>query len=91
MPTTDPGEKRMFASEVRRHHAHVLKRAEHIAEYAAHLLRELHDGRTATADTYAATIDTDIAELRRRLTALDALKQVEFVFDEPDAGREVER
>jgi phage-related protein len=85
MPTADPGEKRMYANEVRRHKNKILALAEHIHEYSLHLLNDAQAGQPSMGESYAMTIASDIAEIRRRMAALDALTEVAFVFaDAPE-------
>ena len=81
MPTTDPGEKRMYANQVKRHKEKIAALAEHIHEYAGYLLRETREG-TPLASTHVTTIALDIAEMQRRIAALDALREVAFVFED---------
>lgn len=83
MPTTDPVDKRMYANEVNRHEAKVRALAEHVHEYAGHLLREVETGRpSAMASSHVNTLASDVAELQKRLAALDALREVSFAFED---------
>jgi len=81
MPTTDQHEKRVYANQVKRHKQKLQALAEHIHEYAGYLLRETQEG-TPLASTHVATIALDIAEMQRRISALDALNEISFVFDD---------
>lgn len=80
MPTTDPGEKRMYANQVKRHEEKLQALAEHIHEYAGYLLREVQEGRPSLSESHANTIASDVANALRRIAALDALADVAFVF-----------
>jgi hypothetical protein len=92
MPTNDPFEQRMYRNQVKRNEDKVLALAEHIHEYAGYLVREVREGRISTSGQYANTISADVAELLRRVSVLDALKDFDGVFasepantDTPDA------
>lgn len=81
MPTAEQHEKRVYANQVKRHEKKLRSLAEHIHEYAGYLLRETQEG-APLASTHVATIALDVAEMQRRIAALDALKEIAFVFDD---------
>lgn len=80
MPTTDQHEKRAYANQVKRHEKKLQDLAQHVHEYADYLLREMQAGTPSLASTHVTTIALDIAEMQRRIAALDALSEIGFVF-----------
>lgn len=78
--TADQHEMRVYTNQVKRHEEKIRALAEHIHEYAGYLLRETQEG-TPLASTHVTTIALDIDEMKKRIAALDALKEISFVFD----------
>lgn len=81
MPTTDPGEKRMYANQVKRHEEKIAALAEHIHDHSGYLVRDVQAGHASLGESYVSTIAADVAELQRRIAALDALREIAFAFD----------
>lgn len=82
MPTTDEHDKRTYANQVKRHEDKLRALADHIAEYAGYLKAAAEsDKPTVMGESYAATIAADVAEVRQRIAALDALRELSHVFE----------
>lgn len=88
MPTSDPGEQRMYANEVRRHEKKLQQLAEHIHQYAGYLLREAQSDHPRISETHVRTIAADADEFFRRQAALDALRDFADVFAPASAPEE---
>ncbi|MFI6496872.1 ParB N-terminal domain-containing protein [Nonomuraea typhae] len=85
MATTDPSEKRAFASEQKRRVEEIAALAESINGYARNMIRDVNEGQYVLADGYARRAAADIVELRLAIAGLRALNDVRFVVaDTPE-------
>ncbi|WP_433364171.1 hypothetical protein [Streptosporangium sp. CA-115845] len=86
MPSSDPVDQHLFNSVRKRHQKKIGDLAKHIEEYALYLLNDVQAGQHSLGEQYAQTIENDVAEIRRRMAALDALDEVAPIVADPPAA-----
>lgn len=83
MPTNDQLNKLGFDREVKRHADRLRYLANHIQEYAAYLVRDVENGQSSMAVSFARGIKSDVDEALEKMAALDALRDVAFMVEKP--------